>query len=154
MHLIEAIDLSPAQRVAIMQLWNEEYPHQICYKSLDDFDNYLAGLSDRSHLLLMDEQEKIKGWAFLFERSGERWFAIILHSSAQHKGYGTIMLEVLKSKAERLAGWVTDHNLYKTARGTVYTSPLNFYLKNGFSLCPETRLETEKLSAAKIVWSL
>lgn len=153
MQLVETVGLSYTQRFAIMELWNKEYPEQICYKTLADFDSYLAGLNDKSHYLLMDEQDSIKGWGLLFERAGESWFAIILHSSAQHKGYGTIMLDALKSKAEHLAGWVTDHNNYTTASGAVYSSPLKFYLKNGFSICPDIRLETGKLSAVKVVWS-
>jgi GNAT superfamily N-acetyltransferase len=152
MHLIEAVELTSEQRLAIMRLWNNEYPQQICYKTLDDFDHYLHALAGKIHLLLMDDQCNIKGWGFLFERSGENWFAIIIDRPEQGNGYGRKILDLLKSKTDHMGGWVTDHNLYTTAGGAQYLSPLEFYLKNGFSLCPEIRLETDKLSAVKVVW--
>jgi len=34
-----------------------------------------------------------------------------------------------------------------------YNSPLGFYMKNGFELEPNQRLETSNLSAVKIKWS-
>ena len=36
---------------------------------------------------------------------------------------------------------------------TTYVSPLDFYLKNGFTVCKEIRIESEKISAVKIVWN-
>lgn len=153
MYLTEAVEPTLDQRLELMQLWNEEYPQQLCYQSVDEFDKYLSELTDKIHILLLDEKNRIKGWGLLFGRSGETWFLIILQHSAQGLGNGTVILNMLKSKTDQLSGWVTDHDQYRTAKGAVYNSPLRFYLKNGFSVCADTRYETEKLSAVKVAWS-
>lgn len=37
--------------------------------------------------------------------------------------------------------------------GQIYAPPMPFYLKNDFTLIAGTRIETEKISAVKMVWS-
>ena len=37
--------------------------------------------------------------------------------------------------------------------GKPYRSPLDFYIKNGFKVLPEIRLELPSISAVKIKWS-
>ncbi len=48
--------------------------------------------------------------------------------------------------------WAIDHNNDIKANGRIYLSPLNFYKKNNFIIHANTRLELEKISAAKIEW--
>ena len=152
MRILETTVLDDNQREAVMRLWNEEYPTQLNYVRMADFDNYLDGLSDKQHYLGIDDEGLIIGWAFSFIREGERWFAIIVNRSAQGKGNGTVLLHALKEKKERLAGWVTDHERYLKSDGTPYSPPLAFYLQNGFSVREDVRLEIEKLSAVRIDW--
>ena len=152
MHIIESASLGDAQKRDVMLLWNQEYPAQLSYTSMEGFDNYLDGLSDKLHYLGIDNEGRIIGWALSFIRDGERWFAIIIQRDAQAKGNGTALLRALKARGERLAGWVTDHERYMKADGTAYSSPLKFYLRNGFTLRPDVRLEIEKLSAVRIEW--
>jgi GNAT superfamily N-acetyltransferase len=122
------------------------------YQTLADFDRYLADLNDQSYILMVDGQDHIQGWYVGFARDNERWFAIILDAKMSGKGFGTQLLNLAKEKEPVLNGWVIDHNNDKKRNGETYASPLNFYLKNGFELLAECRLELKKLSAVKIRW--
>lgn len=144
--------LNDSQQAQLMQLWNKEYPEQLAYHELSEFRSYLTGLVNVTHFLLTDNDERIKAWAFTFTREAERWFAIILDSSVQYQGYGTSLLNTLKTKEQILCGWVTDHDRYVKKDQTNYHSPLEFYVKNDFTICNQVRLETDKLSAVKIQW--
>lgn len=153
MKFIERCELSDSEKLEIFVLWNNEYPDKLSFQAVSEFDNYLTNLVEQSHILLVDEQQKIKGWYFDFVRENERWFAIILHAEIHGKGYGTQLLRFAKEKEKALNGWVIDHNKDKKSNGEHYVSPLNFYLKNGFEKLAETRLELDKISAVKIKWS-
>jgi hypothetical protein len=144
--------LNDNQQAQLMQLWNKEYPEQLAYHELSEFRSYLTGLVNVTHFLLTDNDDLIKAWAFTFTREAEKWFAIILDSSVQYQRYGTSLLNILKAKEQILNGWVTDHNRYVKKDQTNYRSPLDFYLKNNFTICDQIRLETNKLSAVKIQW--
>jgi GNAT superfamily N-acetyltransferase len=146
-------ELNNEQLKQIMILWNKEYPEQLAYQELSEFRSYLAGLVNTTHYLLADDHGLIKAWAFTFTRQAGRWFAIILDDSVQYQGYGTTLLNTLKTKEEKLYGWVTDHNRYLKKDQTNYRSPLDFYLKNDFTICDHVRLETDNLSAVKIQWT-
>ncbi len=153
MKLVLRSTLSISERRDVFELWNNEYPEKLQYKTTSEFDKYLDDLTEQSHILLIDELQKVRGWYFDFCRDNERWFAIILDSKIQGKGEGTKILKHAKEKEDCLSGWVIDHNRDKKANGEMYTSPLTFYLKNGFEQLPEVRLELGKLSAVKITWN-
>ena len=152
MQIIKEASLNADQKQEIVRLWNEEYPVQMSYAKMADFDQYLDNLANKQHLLLVDDSGRISGWAMLFDRDGERWFAIILHTDMQGKGYGTKMLNIIKEGNDKLSGWVIDHNDDLKANGLPYKSPLGFYTRNGFTTCPQVRLELEKISAVRIEW--
>lgn len=150
MKIIETKHLTIQQKNVIFELWNQEYPTQLAFTEIDALDIYLQNLENQQHFFALNENEQIVAWAFTFERDSERWFAIIIDSKQQRKGLGSLLLNVLKEKEQILTGWVTDHNNYTKQNGEIYPSPLPFYLKNGFAVCENVRLKTEKLSAAKI----
>lgn len=152
MKILELNILKSRFKEAVYDLWNKEYPQNLAYFQLSDFDNYLAKLEDQSHLLLVDEQGLIKGWYFDFIRENEPWFAMILDSKIQGKGWGTQLLNLAKENADTLNGWVIDHDRDLKVDGSVYKSPLAFYKKNGFDLIASERLELENISAVKIKW--
>jgi GNAT superfamily N-acetyltransferase len=152
MKLIPTNTLSPEQKSAIINLWNNEYPENIAYSDPVDFDNYLAALGNPRHTLILTEDHKIIGWFVDFTREEEKWFAMIVDSSYQGKGLGSQLLTKAKEQNDELNGWATDHNNYKKRNGGVYKNPIEFYIKNGFSILSKTRLELEKLSAVKIKW--
>ena len=153
MKITDAIFLDAAQKEAIYRLWNNEYPSQLGYSALAELDVYLENLKDPHHYFAVNEADDIVGWAFSFEREGERWFAIIVDSTLHRSGVGTMLLNKLKANSTVLNGWVTDHDKYVKANGSPYPSPMGFYLKNSFVVCEGVRLEFEKLSAAKICWT-
>ncbi|WP_420402049.1 GNAT family N-acetyltransferase [Flagellimonas sp.] len=153
MEFIKRSSLAQSEKVQLMALWNNEYPEKLAYKSMAAFDTYLENLKDPSHILLIDEDKKIKGWYFDFIRDNEKWFAIILDSQIHGKGIGSKMLELAKEKENELNGWVIDHSTDKKKNGEIYSSPLPFYLKNGFKKITGNRLELDKISAVKIKWA-
>ncbi len=143
--------LTPNEKVAIQQLWNNEYPVQL-QGALEELEAYLAPLLNKLHLFAVDESDKIVAWAMMFDRDGERWFAIIVDRSTQGKGVGKLLLEQLQQNTDVLSGWVSDCDNYRIADGRAYRSPLPFYVKNGFNIVAGVRLETGNLSALKINW--
>lgn len=145
-------DLSKKDKQQIFELWNNEYPENINYQTLTEFDDYLDKLTDQSHLLMLDYNQSIKGWYFEFIRNSEKWFAIILDSSVQGKGFGTKILNMAKQKQVELNGWVINNDNYTKRNGQIYKSPLSFYLSNGFEELSNEILESPKISAVRIRW--
>jgi len=153
MQIIKLTQLNETQKEQIFDLWNTEYPEKLVYHSMADFESYLSRLTEQNHYVLSDTNDKIKGWAITFIRENEKWFAIIISGKLHGKGIGTEMLNELKKKESILNGWVIDHNSDKKYNGDRYRSPLEFYIKNGFEVISETRLELEVMSAVKIKWT-
>jgi len=151
MRVIHTGELTNDQKNAIMKLWNNEYPDQLNYRDLTDLNSYLSSLPGAQHFLCVRDSD-ILGWAFKFSRESETWFAIILDSSIQKQGFGTLLLDKLKADEKALSGWVVDHDRYLKTNGDTYLSPLNFYLKNGFGVNRQLRLESAQLSAAMVRW--
>ncbi|KQB41297.1 hypothetical protein [Flavobacterium aquidurense] len=85
-------------------------------------------------------------------REDENWFAIILDHQIQGKGNGSLLMNEIKSKNDCLNGWVVDHENEVKQNGDLYKSPMPFYIKNGFTIIAEKRIENEKMSAVKINW--
>ena len=150
--IITTNSLDNSQIKVIFELWNAEYPKNLIHLNLSDFEDYLNTLANQHHILLTDENGVIKGWYFDFDRADEKWFAIILDTEIHGKGFGTVLLNEAKKKESILNGWVIDKTDYFKQNGSRYISPIPFYIKNGFKLLPEIRLELEHLSAVKIIW--
>lgn len=134
----------------LMRLWNEEFPVQLGYSQLSDFERYLEDLKEPKHWLI-EEGKKVLAWALTFQRDDERWFAIMVTQSHHGLGLGRTLLNILKENEPVLNGWVIDHNKDVKANGSNYQSPVGFYLRLGFEILP-VRLENEKISAIKIRW--
>lgn len=152
MKITNTHQLNQEQKEQILQLWNNEYPEKLAYKSIDGFESYLEKLNEVNHFILLNDDEKIQGWAITFERESETWFAIILSENLHGKGWGTKVLNELKRHKNELNGWVIDNSNDKKLNGNFYKSPLEFYLKNEFEVLSDTRLELEIMSAVKIKW--
>ena len=152
MKIIPAKELSLSQKKAVLHIWNEEYGEKLV-KTMEGFEEYLSKLGDVQHFMMYDATDALSGWAITFDREGERWFAIIMDGSVQGKGHGRQLLNELKEHEPILNGWVTDHDRDAKRNGQPYRSPMGFYLKNGFEVLEEVRLETKELSAVKIRWT-
>ena len=153
MKIIEKEILSLEEKEILREIWNNEYPARLHLKTIEDFDLYLNGLLNTKHYLLFDDSDKINGWTFTFLREDENWFAIILNHGIQGKGSGTFLINELKKNNHSLNGWVTDHENEVKQNNEFYKSPMPFYIKNGFTILTETRIENEKMSAVKINWT-
>lgn len=152
MKIIETPSLNKRQKETVFNLWNIEYPEKLAYTKLEDFDEYLNNLTEQNHYLIIDIYENIKGWALVFNRESERWFAIIISEDYHGKGIGSLVLNKLQEKYNELNGWVIDHERDKKSNGKIYKSPIYFYKKNKFEIMSGIRLELEKISAVKITW--
>lgn len=153
MNIIQTEVLTLEQKQKLFELWNSEYPKKIGYKELFEFENYIGGLSDVKHFLLVNDYNEILGWAFTFFREQDDWFGIIINSKIHGKGFGTILLEELKKYKLVLNGWVIDHQNDSKNNGKLYLSPLEFYTKSEFTVNQNVRIENDKISAVKISWS-
>jgi hypothetical protein len=152
MKIIRTKFLSLKQKEALFLLWNLEYPKVICYSAITQFENYLNGIFDKIHYLLIDIDNQILGWGVTFVREEQKWFAIILDSKIHKIGLGSLLLEELKKDNTCLNGWAIDHPREVKQNGEMYISPILFYTKNGFIVESTVRLENEIISAVKIKW--
>ena len=153
MRFFRTRNLATSQKQELLGLWNSEYPQNLNYGNLQAMEDYLTQLEDQNHLLILDEQDHIQGWYFDFIREGERWFIIILDAQAQGRKLGSRLMELAKQEHHELNGWVVATNDYYKANGQPYQSPVGFYRKHGFSILPDVKLETDKISVIKITWS-
>ena len=144
--------LDPQEKRSIMELWNKEYPHSLMYENIQELDAYLSNLKGQNHIFMLNDAGEIKGWYFDFIREEERWFATIVDSTFQGKGFGGKLIRIAMQDRAALNGWVIDSSDYKKSGGKSYKSPLGFYQKMGFLIQPEIKLETEKIKAIKISW--
>jgi len=151
MQLLETKALSNSQKEAIYILWNEEFPSNLKHEGVESFQAYLDKLTEHHYVLALD-QGNIVGWYFEFNRDNERWFSMLLSKHVHGQGHGSRLLSRAKERVKELNGWVIDHERYKKSNGDVYHSPVGFYKKNGFTVLPDIRIETERLSAVKIQW--
>ena len=152
MRITKTETLSDAQKERIVELWNAEYPARLRHSGIASLDEYLSKLGAPEHYLLADENENIKGWLACFVRDEAKWFAMIVDSSEQKKGYGSRLLSEVKKFESEINGWAIDGETDTKASGEKYLSPLGFYEKNGFEIFPQVRLENEQMSAVKIRW--
>ncbi len=152
MNLIRTSFLELEEKQAVLKLWNQEYPKNLRYSTVEEFNNYLTGLENLRHVLVKDDRHTILGWYSDFKRENEVWFAMILDTSIQGKGIGTRLIKKAKKTHEILNAWVIDHSDYRKNDDSIYNSPLKFYLKNDFEIIKETRLKLPKISAVKITW--
>lgn len=143
--------LTKEESMAIMGLWNQEYPANLSYASLTDFENYIKNLSAPTHILVR-RHHRLIGWAAKFDRGDQRWFAIILSNIIQGRGLGSDLMNRLKKDEQELNGWVIDHDLGIKQNNQLYRSPLEFYTKNKFVILTDQRLEHPNLSAVKVAW--
>lgn len=153
MKIINQKHLTLEQKQAALKIWNAEYPVKLQMPGKEEFDAFLDPLFDVRYYLMIDESGVIAGWAATFSAGPVRSFFIMLNSAYHGNGYGTILLNELKKEGPKLFAWAIDHNNDVKPDGRPYPSPIDFYLKNGFTVNNELRLENEQLSAVNILWN-
>ena len=152
MKIIKTTNLTKDQKNTLYNLFNNEFPAAINFARFSDFENYLKTLNNQVHFFLLNDKYQIQGWSYTFSREKEKWFAIVLDSKIHKKGFGSLLLNKLKSIETKLNGWIVGTNDELKKNGDFYISPLDFYLKNEFKVNDSIRLESEKLKMLKIEW--
>ena len=152
MRIIRRKNLTISQKQDVFELWNKEYPKNLQYKQISEFDDYLDKHKDQKHILLIDENDKVKGWYSDFIRNNERWFLTILSSEIQGRKFGTQIIQVAKEENKELNGWVIKADNYIKADGQPYQAPIEFYRKNGFQILDQIQLHTNQISTIKVQW--
>ncbi|WP_158021904.1 GNAT family N-acetyltransferase [Flammeovirga pacifica] len=137
----------------LFHLWNSVYPMQLAYQDLSGLADYFMPLQNKHHILVKDVQNKVVGWFFCFEREHETWFAVLVNNDLKKQHIGSTLIQLAKERFRPLNGWVIDHDRYFKLDGQKYESPLSFYLRHGFKVIENERLEIPILSAVKITCS-
>lgn len=151
MKIITQTYLTEEQKEIALKIWNTEYPVRLRMLAMEDFEAFLSPLVEPKYYFLLNEGN-IAGWAATFTAGPVRSFFIMLNGAYHGKGYGTMLLNELKKEGPKLFAWAIDHNNDVKSDGRPYPSPINFYLKNGFTVNNDLRLENETLSAVNILW--
>lgn len=146
MEIIKTKNLTDIQFQQINQLWNEEYPVNL----KDRFKILLDGVENFNHYIVEDDSKNILAWAIDFEKDNEVRFSIIVNRKQRGKGLGSFLMKRLKEDLDDFYGWVIDHNDDKKENGENYRSSLSFYVKQGFEVLHDTRIDNDILKAVKI----
>jgi hypothetical protein len=150
--IFECSSLNTEIKITLYELWNKEYPTQVRFNYLIDFDNYINNLASQKHIIIRANNGEIVGWVVEFIENNEFWFNLIIKRKFQEKGYGSMLLSKLKEGKWSINAWVVDHNNYKLVSGKTYQSPTKFYLKNDFLLVNDVKLRGESINAVKMIW--
>lgn len=121
----------------------------LAYPGLAELEQYLNSLINATHYIVRGDG-RVLAWACVFTRDEARWFAIIVGRSLQGKGMGTQIMQQLIGAEPVLNGWVTDKGEYDRSDGSPYCLPLPFYLKLGFKIRAEHRLELPFMSCVRV----
>lgn len=140
--------LNDNQIAQIHQLWNEEYPTNLYGR----FSILLNETENHRHFYITNDYDEIIAWCVLFENEGQDRFSIIVSSKTKGMGFGKILLDEMKAEVPEFSGWVIDHENDVLQSGEKYRSPIGFYLKNGFEIMHDERLETSIISCVKVTW--
>lgn len=146
MKIHRSVTLSAKHDAEIDALWNTEYP----LKLKDRFALLLEDATLTIHFYVLNQEDEIIAWSVLFEKENDLRFSIIVASNYQKEGLGSALLAEMKKEGVPFSGWVIDHDSDLRSDGSNYTSPLNFYLKNGFSIDESCRLKTEMIQAVLV----
>ncbi len=140
--------LTDKQKEQINALWNDEYPAKL----KDRFPILLDGADWFNHYIIEDLNNNAIAWAVDFEKEKQVRFSIIVSSIHKGKGLGGMLIEKLKAENQEFCGWVIDHNDDLKLNGEYYRSPMPFYLKHGFEILNDKRIDNEMIRAVLIKW--
>lgn len=148
MQLINTASLSANQIQQIDVLWNQEYPKNL----INRFAILLTDAANYRHFIIENDAREIVAWAVLFDKENETRFSIIVTEASKGKGLGGQLMDALKQACSCFYGWVIDHDNDIKSDGSIYRSPLSFYLKHGFEVLSDQRLNTPIIKAVKVKW--
>jgi GNAT superfamily N-acetyltransferase len=146
--IIKTKELSLNQVEQINQVWNDEYPIKLNNRFrilLNDAKSYM-------HYIIENEKQEIIAWGVMFEKEDEHRFSILVVKKYQGQELGKQLIDSFKKDYPIFFGWVIDHDNDVKINGEKYVSPLPFYLKHGFKILNEQRIDTEMISAVKVLF--
>lgn len=148
MKLTQTKILTNKQSEQIHALWNEEYPAKL----KDRFPILLDGADWYNHYVIEDMNHDTIAWAVDFEKEKQVRFSIIVSALHKGQGLGGMLIDKLKTENKEFYGWVIDHNDDLKLNGEQYLSPMPFYLKHGFKILNDQRIDNEMIKAVLIQW--
>lgn len=140
MEIVKKKDLNELEKEVVCSLWNKHYPKQFYLPSLDI---YLRDKTNVHHYLAVLE-DSILGWLFTYDKVDGTWFALIVDDKAQNKGIGSKLLKSALLDCYHLNGWIILDNNLKRKNGSLYVSPLGFYLKQNFTFNKSITITTQE----------
>lgn len=141
--------LSQLQTEQINALWDNEFPAKLNGR----FPLLLNDATSFDHYIIEDDAQNIKAWAVIFEKDQQIRFSLIVAENQQRNGLGGLLIERLKTDYQEFYGWVIDHNDDLKTNGEHYLSPLPFYLKHGFEILNDQRIDSPMIKAVLIKWA-
>lgn len=148
----DVLALNEKQIEDTFQLWNREYPKLLGHKDRFSFRLFLSQLEDVQHRLVEDENKVVVAWHFQFTRDLENWFGLIIDRKHQKSGIGSELIRASKMKNLELNGWVIEESIYEKEDGSIYNSPLDFYLKNEYKQIGHDIFKSNNVKVIKIRW--
>ena len=140
--------LTDKQKDEINTLWNNEYPAHL----KDRFSILLDHADWYNHYIIEDLENNVIAWAVDFKKENQVRFSIIVSQIYKGKGIGGMLIEKLKAENDNFYGWVIDHNNDFKLNGEHYNTPMPFYLKHGFEILNDQRIDNEMIRAVLIKW--
>ncbi len=140
--------LTQHQANQLNELWNNEYPLTLANR----FNILLDGVDHYMHYIIQDSNQTVMAWAVVFEKEQQMRFSIIVSDTHKNKGLGTLLINALKQDYTEFYGWVIDHDHAIKSNGSYYQSPMPFYIKQGFEILTDIRINTNMLQAVLIKW--
>ena len=147
--MISTTHLSKKHHAQINTLWDEEYPTTLAGR----FSVLLNDASIFKHFIILDLNQNVRAWAVYFQKDEEIRFSILVDRNHQGKGYGMQLIDAMKCELTEFSGWVIDKSHFMRKDGTAYHSPLGFYLKLGFEILHEQRIDNDMINAVKVRFS-
>jgi ribosomal protein S18 acetylase RimI-like enzyme len=122
-----------------------------------DFQKLRNRLNEDKYVKLVIARQDLKltGWLMVSysEKQNIHHFNMLVHDNFHRRGIGSKMLYMGKELFDELHGVLVPVNTYKRKDGKPYPSPLNFYLKNGFTLTGRKFVEYDNIELVEIKWS-
>lgn len=140
--------ISQLQTEQINALWDNEFPEKLNGR----YPLLLEDARSFDHYIIEDDAQKIIAWAVIFEKDQQIRFSLIVAANQQRNGLGGLLIERLKTDYQEFYGWVIDHNDDLKTNGEHYLSPLPFYLKHGFEILNDQRIDSPMIKAVLIKW--
>lgn len=142
--------LTDAEKIRVAALWSAEYPAEMAFSTVREFDAFLGTIQNHRHFIATTSDDEIAGWLVSFDRDGERWFSIIVDADFHGRRIGFGLLDAAFSRDRELNGWVVPIDGFPKRDGAAYRSPLGFYLKYGFHVVAGEKFAKYEIETVKI----